>query len=64
MKKVSVSVFGEKMQEQVFGMSNKEMELAMLFVHMAIRRGDSVSIDVVECKDAPTPEYLKDYVSI
>lgn len=65
MKRISILVSGEKnMQERLFSMDNKGMESAMLYIRMAVCRGDSVWIDTVECEDAPVPEYLKDYSSI
>ena len=62
MKRISVSVFGEKCEELVFNWRSKEQALA--YIERAIQRGDSISIDVIEIEDPATPEYLKDYASI
>lgn len=64
MHKISVSVFGKVCEEKVFGTSSREREFALSFIETAIIRGDSVSVDVVECKGVTVPEYLRDYVSL
>lgn len=64
MKKISVSVFGEKCEEKVFGTNGREREFALSFIEAAIVRGDSVSVDVVECMGMTVPEYLKNYASL
>jgi hypothetical protein len=64
MKKVSMSIIGKDVQEYIFGTDKKELDQALLFIELAILRGDSVTIDPINTKDAPIPEYLKDYVSL
>lgn len=63
-QRISVSTFGKKMQEYVFTKDKKGIDSALLFIELAILRGDSISVDVVNGDDPATLEYLKDYVSL
>jgi len=67
-QKISVSTFGKnhlrQIQEYVFTKNRKGIESALMFIELAILRGDSVSIDVVDGDDPATLEHLKDYVSL
>ena len=62
MKRISRSIIGKDIQEYVF--SRGKLDQALLIIELAILRGDSITIDPVNTKDEPTPEYLKDYVSL
>ena len=62
MKRISMSIIGKDIQEYVF--SRGKLDQALLIIELAILRGDSITIDPVNTKDEPTPEYLKDYVSL
>jgi hypothetical protein len=57
-----MSIIGKDIQEYVF--SRGKLDQALLIIELAILRGDSITIDPVNTKDEPTPEYLKDYVSL
>jgi hypothetical protein len=62
MKRISMSIIGKDVQEYVFG--RDKLDQALLIIELSILRGDSITIDPVNTKDEPTPEYLKDYVSL
>lgn len=64
MKRISVSIVGKNVREYIFGTDKKELDQALLLIELAILRGDLISIDPINTKDEPTPEYLKDYVSL